>query len=85
MLRALRCRNHFHLCVFRRLISVQTWPHEPSSPSACKANTRAWSITLPIQPRLKICSQSPSKLSLGNSRGFSAATDGAVEEVGKRK
>ncbi|MNO85809.1 hypothetical protein D3C76_771880 [compost metagenome] len=86
MLRAQRCHDHFHLCVSRRLISIQTWPHEPSSPSACEANTTSMiDQNLTNTAAIQTCTQTPSELSLGNNRSFFGAADGAVEEVGERK
>lgn len=81
-----RCHDRFHLCVSRRLISVQTWRHEPSSPSACEANTTSMlNQNLTNTAATQTCTQAPSKLSPGNNRSFFDAADSAVEEVGKRK
>lgn len=86
MLRAQRCHDRFHLCASRRLISVQTWPHEPSSPSACETNTtRMFDRNLTNTAAIQTCTQTPPELSLGNNRSFFGAADGAVEEVGERK
>ncbi|MDF5956321.1 N-6 DNA methylase [Pseudomonas aeruginosa] len=49
-------------CVSRRLISVQTWRHEPSSPSAREANTTSMlDQNLTNTAATQTCTQAPSK------------------------